>query len=145
VQLHREYDRIRAAGADLVLIGNGGRQAASAFCEEHGITSPVYVDVARRAYLALGMRRGVRSPIGAVRTVGHAARAWRRGFRQGAVQGDAWQLGGVLVVLPGGRIVYRHLSTEAGDHPPVAEVLAAVERLRQVGEGRPTARRPSRA
>jgi hypothetical protein len=42
------------------------------------------------------------------------------------VQGDAWQLGGVLVVRKGGEVAYRHLSAEAGDHPPVADVLAAL-------------------
>jgi hypothetical protein len=30
----------------------------------------------------------------------------------------------VLVVRPGGEILYRYLSTFAGDHPPVADVLA---------------------
>ena len=46
------------------------------------------------------------------------------GFRQGKVRGDPWQQGGVLVVLPGGRVVYRYLSSAAGDHPAPAAVVA---------------------
>jgi len=126
VQLHREYAKIRARGADLVLIGNGNRHFAQAFRDDLEITAPLYVDTERRAYRALGMKRGVGSPLGALATVGHAARAWRAGFRQTSVQGDAWQLGGVLVVRPGGEVSYRHLSGAAGDHPPVDDVLAAL-------------------
>jgi hypothetical protein len=35
-------------------------------------------------------------------------------------------MGGVLVVMQGGRVVYRYLSRAAGDHPPLTEVLAAL-------------------
>jgi len=126
VQVHREYPRIRDKGASLAFVGNGQRHFAEAFAREHGITAPVYVDTARRAYRALGMKRGLGSARGVVASLGHAARAWRAGFRQGATQGDALQLGGVLVVRPGGRVAYRHLSAEAGDHPPLDEILAAL-------------------
>ncbi|MDH3214324.1 MAG: SDR family NAD(P)-dependent oxidoreductase, partial [Myxococcales bacterium] len=43
------------------------------------------------------------------------------------VQGDPWQLGGVFVIRPGGDLTYRYVSREAGDHPPVEEILAALE------------------
>lgn len=128
MQLHREYPRIRRAGAELALVGNGTRHFARAFRDEQRITCPVYVDTERRAYAALGMKRGM-GPLDALRTLKHAARARRAGFRQSEVQGDAWQLGGVLVVQPGGDVVYRHLSGTAGDHPEVEDVLAAVEKL----------------
>lgn len=126
MQLHREHPRIRAKGAELVLIGNGNRRFAAAFRDELAIAAPVYVDTERRAYRALGMKRGVGSPRGLLATAGNAARAWRAGFRQTSVQGDAWQLGGVLVVRPGGRVAYRYASDAAGDHPPVEDILAAL-------------------
>ena len=124
--MHRESPRVLKAGANLVMVGNGSRHFARAFRDEQGITTPVYVDTERRAYEALGMKRGVLAALGSVAAVRHAARAWRAGFRQGPVRGDPWQLGGVLVVRPGGAIAYRHLSGEAGDHPAVADVLAAL-------------------
>ena len=41
-------------------------------------------------------------------------------------QGDPWQQGGVFVLGPDGRELYRHISREAGDHPFSAQFLAAL-------------------
>jgi hypothetical protein len=125
VQLHRELGEIRRRGAELVLVGNGSRHFAAAFREEMKIAAPLYVDTRREAYRALGMKRTVLGSIGP-HVLKSAVRALRSGFRQKGVQGDPWQQGGVLVVLPGGEIAYRYLSERAGDHPPVADVLAAL-------------------
>jgi NAD(P)-dependent dehydrogenase (short-subunit alcohol dehydrogenase family) len=57
----------------------------------------------------------------------HSLRALRSGFRPASVQGDVWQLGGVFVIRPGGDVTYRYVSRDAGDHPPVAAILAALE------------------
>ena len=48
------------------------------------------------------------------------------GFRQGRTQGDPWQLGGVLVVRPGGQVAYFHRSQNAGDHAPAGDVVRAL-------------------
>jgi hypothetical protein len=125
VQVHRERAHIRERGAELVFVGNGSRPHARAFREDLGIASPVYVDTERRAYAALGMKRGL-GLLAALAAAKNSVRAWKAGFRQGAVQGDAWQLGGVLVVRPGGKVAYRYLSAAAGDHPPVDDFLAAI-------------------
>jgi len=58
----------------------------------------------------------------------NALRALRGGSRQGSVQGDLWQLGGVFVIRPGGDLAYRYVSREAGDHAPVEEILEALSR-----------------
>jgi dehydrogenase/reductase SDR family protein 12 len=57
----------------------------------------------------------------------NALRALRSGSRQTGVQGDPWQLGGVFVIRPGGDLTYRYVSGEMGDHPPVEEILAALD------------------
>jgi len=126
VQLHRERERLLEHGAGLCFVGNGNRNFGRAFRDEFAIRSPVYLDTRRRAYEALGMKRGVLAAIGSLATIRSAARAMRGGFRQGPVQGDAWQLGGVLVVRPGGELVYRYLSSSAGDHPPLDDILSAL-------------------
>jgi hypothetical protein len=126
VQLHRERDAIHARGGELFFVGNGAGHFASAFVEDVGITTPVYVDPSRASYRALGMKRSLLSTLLSPRTLRHALRALRSGFRQGRTQGDPWQLGGVLVVRPGGAVAFRYLSEEAGDHPPVEDVVAAV-------------------
>jgi hypothetical protein len=124
--VHRELPRIREAGATLAFVGNGDRRFARAFRADFGIEAPVYVDAERRTYEAVGMKRGVGAAVGSLSTLKNAARALKGGFRQGPVQGDAWQLGGVLVVRPGGVVTYRYLSDAAGDHPPMEDVLAAL-------------------
>src|SRR5574341_2508511 len=125
VQLHRELPTIHGRGAELVFVGNGNRHFAQGFKDEYGIQTPLFVDTKRDAYKALGMRRGLGSTLNP-QAAKNAVRALGSGFRQGSVQGDAWQMGGVLVVLPGGAVAYEYLSEAAGDHPPVAEVLAAL-------------------
>ena len=148
-QLRCEVDAIHARGAELVVIGNGTRRFAAAFRDDLQLETPLYLDPTRASYRALGMRRGIAPTIGSWRTWINMLSALRRGLRQNRVrviarwwyrsvpvlmpgpQGDAWQLGGVLVVLPDGRVPYRYLSTVAGDHPPVRAVLDALNAATQ--------------
>jgi peroxiredoxin len=125
VQLHRELPAIRKKGAGLVFIGNGNANFAKGFKDEFEIEAPVYVDSRRKTYEALGFSRSPFSfiSVGATKA---AARALGAGFRQGLTQGDAFQLGGVLVVDGKGEVLFRHASQHAGDHPPVKDVLAAL-------------------
>ena len=124
-QLRRIADAVHAKGAELAVVGNGDLRFARRFASEAGLTTPLYVDTQREAYRGLGMRRDVASALNPA-VLGNAWRALRDGFRQTSVLGDPWQMGGVLVVLPGGRVAYRYLSRAAGDHPAVAELLAAL-------------------
>ena len=126
MQLHRERDLIRAKGAELVFVGNGNRYFAQGFREELGLEAPLYVDTRRHAYRALEMKRGVFRTLFSPTAWKHMRRAFRSGFRQGRTRGDAWQLGGVLVVRPGGYVDFVHRSESAGDHPDVAAVLSAL-------------------
>ena len=120
-------DEIRAAGAALTIIGNGGAAFARAFREDLALPGDVrlLVDPTLRSYHAAGMRRG-RRELASPRLFSNALRTWRRGFRQAAVQGDPFQLGGVLVVHPGGSVRYRHVERVAGDHAPLHAVIAAL-------------------
>jgi hypothetical protein len=128
VQVHREREAIERAGAALAFVGNGNRRFARAFAEELGIEVPVYADTGLAAYAALGMKRGgVLTALASPSVVASTARALRGGFRQKGVQGDAWQLGGVFVIAPGGEVRYAYTSDAAGDHPPVDAILAALE------------------
>lgn len=126
VQVHRELPTIRERGAELALIGNGNRHFAKAFADQFGITSPIYVDTKRDSYRALGMKRGFFATLGNAASFKNMARARRAGFRQGRTRGDAWQLGGVVIVRPGDEIVYSHRDSVAGDHASIAEILAAL-------------------
>jgi peroxiredoxin len=124
-QLRDALDGIRAAGAELVVVGSGRPEHARDFRDERQLRFPLLVDPGLESFRAAGLRRGVLSTVGP-RALGHALRALRSGARQGATRGDPWQLGGVLVIRPTGEVAYRHASREAGDHPPVGEILAAL-------------------
>lgn len=120
-------DDVRARDAELVIVGNGARGFAEAFREDFSLDCPLLVDPELRAYRAAGLRRG-RVELLSPRLPVNALRALRAGYRQTEVQGDPWQLGGVFVIRPDGELSYRFESREAGDHAPVDEILAALEK-----------------
>jgi len=124
--LRDRIGEIRARGAELVIVGNGALNFAAAFREDFELDCPVLIDPQLRAYRAAGLRRG-RVELLSPRLPGNAIRALRAGSRQTGVQGDPWQLGGVFVIRPGGGLSYRYVSREAGDHPEVDAVLAALD------------------
>lgn len=119
------------AGADLAIVGSGWPAAAQAFRELLDLpTLKVYCDKDRRAYQAAGFKRGILRTFNPL-TVLHYLRAMVRGQRQGKLEGDPWQQGGVLVVGTDGAIAYRYASRVAGDHPPPARVVKALRALAQ--------------
>jgi NAD(P)-dependent dehydrogenase (short-subunit alcohol dehydrogenase family) len=124
-QLREVLEDIRSRGAELVIVGNGAANFATAFSEDFDLQCPLLVDPELRAYRAAGLRRG-RVELFSPRLPLNAVRAHRSGSRQAGVQGDPWQLGGVFVIRAGGELTYRYVSREAGDHPPVEEILAAL-------------------
>jgi NAD(P)-dependent dehydrogenase (short-subunit alcohol dehydrogenase family) len=123
--LRGRIDEIRDRGAELVIVGNGAPHFAAAFRDDYDLDCPVLVDPELRAYRAAGLRRG-RVEVLSPRLPINAVRALRSGARQGAIQGDPWQLGGVFIVRPGGTLAYRYVSREAGDHPPADAILEAL-------------------
>lgn len=126
VQLYREMARIRAAGAELVVIGSGTPNFIAGFREVTGFSGPILSDPDLASYRAAGLRRSMwRNFTPAV--VAYGVRALARGNMQGRTQGDAAQQGGVLVIVPPGRIIYQHISKAAGDNAAAAAVVGALE------------------
>lgn len=116
--------RARAAGGEIVVVGNGAPQFIEAFRQEQGFQGRILTDPERGAYRLLELKRSfVPDP----RTFLRAADAMSRGFRQTRTRGDASQLGGVLVVRPDGEMPYRFVSRFAGDHPPIEAMMTALE------------------
>ena len=124
--MRAEISNIRARGAELVIVGNGTPYFAAAFREDFELDCPLLVDPELRAYRAAGLRRG-RVELLSPRLPLNALRALRAGSRQTSVEGDPWQLGGVFVIRRSGELTYQYVSREAGDHPPVEDILAALE------------------
>jgi peroxiredoxin len=118
-------ERVRALGAEVVVIGHGSVAEARAFRDEQAAPFPLFTDPTRQAYRAMEMRSGIGSIL-APGVLARSLNAWRNGFRQTRVAGHPFQQGGVVVIAPPGVERYRFVSREAGEHPPDAEILAAL-------------------
>jgi len=123
--LRGEEGTIQEAGAQLVFIGNGSVAQARHFSEEFAPGCAVYTDPSLGTYKAIGAHRGLWATF-RPEMWGPSMRSMRKGFRQTGTQGHALQQGGVLVVRPGGDVIYQFLSRYPGDHPDPAEPLAAL-------------------
>ena len=127
-EMRKAHPAIKAAGASLVLIGNGGDAAARQFHDEHARGLTLLTDPELASYRAIGARSGVASTIGP-RAWGSGLRALRKGARQSAVKGHPFQQGATMVIAPPDRVVFSHISQAAGDHADVTGVLEALRTL----------------
>ena len=123
--------QIHQAGAELIVIGNGTAQQAQWFLDDTGLNAPVYTDPDLNVYRAIGARHGLRSLLHPMVIV-RALQAWKKGYRQAGVMGDATQVGGLLIVHPDGSIPYVHRSSYAGDTPTPAAILKALNQSKVV-------------
>ena len=132
MQLHRDRDKFDAAGARLVLIGQGTPRHAQHFREQFDLEGlEILVDPDRAAYEAAGAKVAtIGEMIGPKSVVAGLKRAASERMVQGPVKGHPAQLGGVLVVAQGGDVAWSHLADDASDNPPNDDVLAAVERAK---------------
>jgi hypothetical protein len=129
VQLHRRIEKIHAAGAELVVIGNGSPTFMAGFRETTGYAGALYTDPSLEVYKAAGLKRGVfkvLSPRAGLAALG----ALKGGFRQGRTQGDALQQGGTLVIDRRGDVLWAHVDDFAGDHANPDEILRALDNVR---------------
>ena len=127
MQLHRARAQFEQAGANLVLIGQATPRQAAHFRRRQGIQLPVLADKDRVSYEAAGAKSAGVFDLWHPKVVAKGALT---GVREKTVQtrtiGDANQLGGALVIAPGGQVVWSHMSKDAGDNAPPEEILAAV-------------------
>jgi peroxiredoxin len=127
VQLHRARERFQAAGAVPVLIGMGTPRQASWFRGRFAPDLTVLADEERRSYKAAGLKVAsvgeLLGPKSVVTGIKHAARS---GVMQGKPTANPAQLGGALVVGPGGEVRFEHRSANAGDSAEPDVLLAAL-------------------
>lgn len=132
MQLHRDREKFEAAGAALVVVGQGTPRHAAHFREQFDLDGiELLVDPDREAYRVAGTKVATMSELFGPRSVlSGVKRAATSGVKQGTTQGHPAQLGGVLVVAPGGAVAWAHLADNAGDNPPNEDVLAGVQAAR---------------
>ena len=127
--MHRARDQFEADGVRLVLIGQATPRHAAHFRRRLNLEVPVLADEQRKSYKAIGARKGtIGELVGPRMLVKGAMTSARHGVVQGRTIGNPAQLGGALVIRPGGEVVYEHLAQDAGDNVSPEEILAAAGR-----------------
>lgn len=112
--LRGEIERV---GTQVAFVHMSTEEKADRFFEEFGVGDvPRFADPDRRLYQALELKRGSLGALLGPRVWLGAARAFGRGFRQGATEGDASQLPGVFLVVDG-EIVKAHRSKDPSEVP----------------------------
>ena len=112
-------------GAGLVVVGPGRPEHLKGFREVTRFTGPLYADPSLSTFRAAGLAYGWTKTFHP-RSIWKGVRAFRAGFRQGARRGNPVQQGGLFVLGPGDHVRYEWRDRFAGDHAPVAAVLAAL-------------------
>jgi prostamide/prostaglandin F2alpha synthase len=117
----------KAAGANLVLIGQGTSRQAAEFRRRQGVQLPVLADHDRVSYRAAGARMGSVLDLVGPKNVAKGLLATARTRRtQTRTIGHPAQLGGALVVAPGGRVVWSHTAEASSDNASPEDLLAAI-------------------
>jgi peroxiredoxin len=127
VQLHRAREDFDAAGVRLAVIGQGTPRHAQHFVDEYDLDGmQVLVDPERQTYKAAGAKVATVDELWNPKVVARGTKvSAKERVVQGRTDGHAAQLGGTLVVAPGGEIAYAHMSDDASDNAPVEEILTA--------------------
>jgi hypothetical protein len=125
--LDRAKEQFEAAGASLVLIGQLTPRHAAHFRRRQGIELRVLADEERASYRAAGAKIATFNELlGPKVTAKGVLTSVRTGQVQGRTLGHPAQLGGALVVAPGGEVVWSHMADDASDNATVGEILAAI-------------------
>lgn len=125
--MDRAREQFEAAGASIALIGQGTPRQAAHFRNQQGLHIRVLVDEKRESYKAAGAKRAnTRELVGpGVMAKGALATIRTRRLQTRPI-GDVAQLGGTMVIVPGGRVAWSHMSQDASDNAQPPEILAAL-------------------
>lgn len=120
------HDEFVAAGANLVAIGSSSPRSTAAFASKRRVPFTLLSDRERRSYKALELKTGALGELVGPRVWKPALRALKRGAVQGVTDGSTRQLGGAMVVLPGGEVTLIHRAEDAADNASVDDLLQAL-------------------
>lgn len=125
--MDRAREDFRAAGVELVLIGQATPRQAAHFRRRQGIELPVLADEERTSYKAIGAKVGKLTDLVGPKVLAKGTlTALRTGSMQGRTVGNPAQLGAAAIIAPPGQIVWSHIAQDAGDNVEPEELLAHV-------------------
>lgn len=107
-----------------MVIGSGAPEHLPEVRQATGYRGTLLSDGSRKSFEVLGLKRGLGGLIG-LGPLRKGLAALRAGHRPGALQGDALQQGGAVIIRPDSTVIYIYRSSEAGEHPSVDTLLEA--------------------
>jgi peroxiredoxin len=130
--LDRAREEFEAAGADLVLIGQLTPRHAAHFRRRQKIDLPVLADEDRASYRAAGAKVGNVGDLVGPKVIAKGALTTLRTRKlQGRTLGHPAQLGGAMVIAPGGEVVWSRMARDASDNASPEEILEAIRSAQQ--------------
>jgi hypothetical protein len=121
-ELRPHVEELRTIGVEPSVIGSGTPQEARDFQRHLQAESlPVLVDQELVSYAAAGWIRSATATM-------HPS-SWWRGVKsmiahpQRKTAGDPWQLGGAMIIRPGGEVTWSFRSETGGHHPSIATLV----------------------
>jgi peroxiredoxin len=125
--LSDRYEEFTERGASIVAIGMGRPDMAAHFRDEREIPFPLIVDHDKETYRALEMKRGNLWDVSGPQNWGRFAKGIVKGHGVDVrVKQDPLQMGGAIVVDPGGEIRYVFRGSSAKETPDIEELLDAL-------------------
>jgi peroxiredoxin len=125
-----------AAGVRVVLVGQATPRQAAHFRRRLDIDLPVLADESRESYKAAGAKVATTGELLGPRSVSAGLRKTfesRGKVHQGRIIGHPAQLGGAMVVAPGGEVTWSHMAEDASDNATPDEILAAAREASTTG------------
>jgi folylpolyglutamate synthase/dihydropteroate synthase len=110
-----------------VLIGQASSRQAAHFRRTQKISLPVLADEQRASYAAAGARVASLGELLGPKVIAKGISTMiATGKMQGRTIGNPAQLGGAVVIAPGGRVIWEKMAADASDNAAPEEILAAV-------------------
>jgi hypothetical protein len=129
--LDRARGRFEDAGVNLVLIGQLTPRHAAHFRRRQNIGLSVLADNDRATYKLAGAKIASFNELLGPKVMAKGILTGAlTGQRQGRTIGHPAQLGGAMVVAPGGEVAWSHMAEDASDNASPEEILASARALR---------------
>jgi peroxiredoxin len=128
LELHK--DQLTTAGLQIVGAAMGQPKHAERYCGNLAPSMTCLTDETTLPYQTYGLQQGKLTELISPSVAAASVRALARGSSQGKTIGDAKMLPGTFVVDQQGIIQYTYYSQHAGDHPGIADLIAAANALK---------------
>jgi hypothetical protein len=133
--LRQQADEIERLNLQVLVVTFERDFLVAAYLRETGTPWPILIDRSRELYAAYGMERGrVRDVLG-FRSWWAYFRLLLKGRKLHRSEGDIFQLGGDVLIDPGGVVRLYHVGKGPADRPDVSQLLACVRRGTAAGDG----------